>query len=252
MSKLRALVVFGLLGLAGAAAQVTGYAPSAALDQKGHAGLTLALAPGLTFCNGAVVNYGGGTLAMAASATNLVYLDTTTATCAPGVKTGAFAASDWPLAEVTTSATAITGIQNVSTPVHSNRPAAFVTPAGLATLAAFHTTQSGNLLAAPAASQAYRVNYYAWQAASGSGGTCATSATVTLAFTWADPSGTAQTKTLSALSLPPTLAGGAYQSGEFSVVTASGTAIAYTATWANGNCTTQPTAQAQLWLETVN
>jgi hypothetical protein len=229
----------------------SGYAPSAALDTKGRIGLTLALGPSSVFCGGSLVSYGGGTLGMAASATNYVYLNTA-ASCAPATKTTAFTTSDIPLAIVTTSASAITSIQDIRTPFSGMNASGQVSAAGHATLTPFSTTQSGNLVATPTANKAYRAGYYLWQAASGTGGTCATSATVTLAFTWKDPSGTAQTRTETALALPPTLAAGAYQTDAFEIVTASGTAIAYSATYANGNCTTQPTAQAQIWIEAAN
>jgi hypothetical protein len=124
---------------------------------------------------------------------------------------------------------------------------------GHANVGAFSTTQSGNVVASPVASQAYSVKYYMWQAASGSGGTCTTNATATLAITWTDPSTSAQTQIYSALYLTPTLAAGAWQAAPpLNIVTASGTAIAYSITYANGNCSTQPTAQAQIWAEAEN
>ena len=119
-------------------------------------------------------------------------------------------------------------------------------------VAAFSTSQSGNVLASPVANHAYKLHYYMWQAASGTG-TCSTNSTATLALTWNDPSATAQTQTFTALQIPPTLAAGAWQSGDLDVVTASGTAIAYSITYVNGNCaTTQPTVQAQVWAEASN
>jgi hypothetical protein len=123
---------------------------------------------------------------------------------------------------------------------------------GHANIAAFSTSQSGNVLASPVANHAYKLHYYMWQAASGTG-TCSTNSTATLALTWNDPSATAQTQTFTALQIPPTLAAGAWQSGDLDVVTASGTAIAYSITYVNGNCaTTQPTVQAQVWAEASN
>ena len=122
-----------------------------------------------------------------------------------------------------------------------------LTPPASVSVATFSTTQTGNIVASPVANQAYRIGYYVWQAASGSGSPCSTNSTATVAITWADPSTTAQTQTFTALNITPTLAAGAYQSGSLNVVTASGTALAYSITWSAGDCATQPTAQAQIW-----
>ena len=72
------------------------------------AGLTLNLASGTAFC-GSIRTYGGGTLVMAASSTNYVYLDTT-ANCSPAANTTGFSPTTIPIAVATTSASAITSI----------------------------------------------------------------------------------------------------------------------------------------------
>jgi hypothetical protein len=118
--------------------------------------------------------------------------------------------------------------------------------------AAFSSTHTANILAAPVANHAYKVNYYMWQAASGSGGTCGTPGSATVAITWADPSTTAQTSTFATMTIPITLAAGAYQSGSLNIVTASGTAIADSITIVQDNCTVHATVQAQLWAEASN
>lgn len=85
-----------------------GYAPTAG------SGITLKVGAGTANCSATIVTYVGGTLAMTASATNYVYLDTSS-NCAPAVKTTAFSSSDIPLAEVVTSPSAITSISDVRT-----------------------------------------------------------------------------------------------------------------------------------------
>ena len=81
----------------------TGYWPTPAT------GLTLHVASGTAFCLGSVVTYAGGTLTMTASTTNYVYLNTASS-CVPAVKTTAFQEPDVPLAVVTASGSAITGV----------------------------------------------------------------------------------------------------------------------------------------------
>lgn len=79
-------------------------------------GLNINLGPGTANCgSGTIVTYAGGTFALTASATNRIYLDTTSS-CAPAVKTTAFASTDIPIASVVTSGTAITSISDVRTP----------------------------------------------------------------------------------------------------------------------------------------
>src|SRR5208282_5323200 len=73
------------------------------------AGLTLNLAPGTAFCGGSIRTYGGGTLTMAASSTNYVYLDTT-ANCGPAANATGFSPTTIPIALATVGASAITAI----------------------------------------------------------------------------------------------------------------------------------------------
>ena len=76
--------------------------------------LTLNLAPGTAFCTGAVQAYPGGTLTLAPSATNYVFLNTAN-NCAPGSNTTGFTGSNIPIATVLTSGTAINSITDVRT-----------------------------------------------------------------------------------------------------------------------------------------
>jgi hypothetical protein len=78
-----------------------GYWPTAG------SGLTLNLSAGTANCSGSIVTYAGGTLTMAASTTNYVYLNSS---CAPAVKNGGFGASDIPVATVNTGSSAISSI----------------------------------------------------------------------------------------------------------------------------------------------
>ncbi|HEV2349007.1 MAG TPA: hypothetical protein VG028_04075 [Terriglobia bacterium] len=73
--------------------------------------LSLNLAAGTAMCGAPpiLVTYSGGTLAMAASQTNYVYLDPSLS-CAPSSNTTGFVGGQIPLAQVVTSATAITTI----------------------------------------------------------------------------------------------------------------------------------------------
>ena len=68
------------------------------------AGLTLNLAPGTAFCGGSIRTYGRGTLTMAPSSMNYVYLDTTV-NCAPAANTTGFSPTTIPIAMATTSPT---------------------------------------------------------------------------------------------------------------------------------------------------
>jgi hypothetical protein len=76
----------------------------------------LNLSAGSSICANAVVSYAGGTLTMAASATNYVFLDMTKS-CAPGFTSGGagFPATGVPIAVVTTSSSAITSVSDVRT-----------------------------------------------------------------------------------------------------------------------------------------
>lgn len=84
-----------------------GYAPTAGSS------LTLNLSAGTAFCGGSAITYAGGTLTMTGSTTNNIYLNTASS-CAPAVKTSAFAATDIPIAIVTTT-TVITAISDLRT-----------------------------------------------------------------------------------------------------------------------------------------
>jgi hypothetical protein len=86
-----------------------GYAPTPG------SGLNVALGPGTANCSGTIITYAGGTLALTASTTNYVYLNTS-GSCAPAVKTSVFVASDIPLATVVTGISAVTSITDVRTP----------------------------------------------------------------------------------------------------------------------------------------
>jgi hypothetical protein len=83
-----------------------GYWPTAG------AALTLNLAAGTAFCNAAPVEYAGGTLAMAASQTNYIYLDPA-ASCAPASNTTGFSIGHIPIAKVVTDASAITSVTDL-------------------------------------------------------------------------------------------------------------------------------------------
>ena len=85
-----------------------GYWPTAG------SGLTLNISAGTVFCAGAVQNYAGGTLTMTASTTNYVYLSSASS-CAPAVKTALFTTADVPVAQVVTSAFAITSVSDLRT-----------------------------------------------------------------------------------------------------------------------------------------
>lgn len=87
-----------------------GYWPTAG------SGLTLNLSSGTAFCGTppSKVTYAGGTLTMAASATNYVFLDPS-AGCAPGSNATGFAIGHIPLAQIATSGTAITVITDMRT-----------------------------------------------------------------------------------------------------------------------------------------
>jgi len=87
-----------------------GYWPTAAT------GLALNLAAGTAYCGNppALVTYAGGTLTLAPSATNYVYLDPV-ANCAPASNTSGFAPGHIPLAKVVTGASTITSITDART-----------------------------------------------------------------------------------------------------------------------------------------
>ena len=85
-----------------------GYWPTAG------ANLTLNLAPGTAVCSNVVRTYAGGTLTLAPSATNYVYLNTSN-NCAPASNTTGFTAATIPIATVITTSTAISSITDVRT-----------------------------------------------------------------------------------------------------------------------------------------
>ncbi len=74
-------------------------------------GLTLNIAAGTAYCGHpqALVSYAGGSLALASSATNYVYLDPA-ANCAPASNPTGFAAGQIPIAKVVTGASSITSV----------------------------------------------------------------------------------------------------------------------------------------------
>jgi len=77
-------------------------------------GLTLNLSAGTAICDDTAVAYVGGTLTLAASATNYVYLDQSN-TCAPASNTTGFTDITIPVATVTTNATSIVAVTDLRT-----------------------------------------------------------------------------------------------------------------------------------------
>ncbi len=79
-------------------------------------GLVLNLSAGTAYCGNppAPVSYPGGSLALAASATNYIYLDPAN-NCSPAAGTSAFAAGQIPIAKVVTGASSITSITDIRT-----------------------------------------------------------------------------------------------------------------------------------------
>jgi hypothetical protein len=90
-----------------------GYWPTAGSN------LTLNLAAGTAVCSSIVRTYAGGTLALAPSATNYVYLNTSN-NCAPASNTIGFSSTTIPIATVVTNGTAITSITDVRSIFVSN------------------------------------------------------------------------------------------------------------------------------------
>ena len=119
----------------------------------------------------------------------------------------------------------------------------------------YAAVSTANVLASTVASVGrYRVGYYMFETASGSGGTCASNATATVTLGWTDPgdgAGQAQTKADAPLELPPTLAAGAYQQDQIVIAAQASTAITYAIAWSDGDCTAQPTASVYLFAEAV-
>ena len=79
-------------------------------------GLTLNVSAGTAYCGNppVPVSYPGGSLTLAASATNYVYLDPAN-NCAPAAGTGAFTAGQIPLATVVTGTSSITAVTDART-----------------------------------------------------------------------------------------------------------------------------------------
>jgi len=90
-----------------------GYWPTAGSN------LTLNLAPGTAVCSNVVQTYAGGTLTLAPSATNYVYLNPPN-NCAPGSNTTGFTTASIPIATVVTTSAAISSITDVRTMFVSN------------------------------------------------------------------------------------------------------------------------------------
>jgi Pectate lyase superfamily protein len=87
-----------------------GYWPTAG------SGLTLSLSAGTAYCGNppAPVSYPGGSLALAASTTNYIYLNPAS-NCAPAASTSAFSAGQIPIAKVVTGGSSITSIADART-----------------------------------------------------------------------------------------------------------------------------------------
>ena len=85
-----------------------GYWPTAGSN------LALNLASGTAFCNNTVQTYSGGSLNLAANATNYVFLDASNS-CAPASNTTGFAGGSIPVAKVIAGANSITSISDVRT-----------------------------------------------------------------------------------------------------------------------------------------
>jgi hypothetical protein len=77
-------------------------------------GLTLNIAGGTAFCSATPSVYGGGTVTLAASATNYVYVDPS-ANCAPNSNTTGFAPGQIPIAMAVTGASSISSVTDLRT-----------------------------------------------------------------------------------------------------------------------------------------
>ncbi len=86
----------------------TGYWPTVG------SGLTLNIAAGTVMCDQVATNYVGGTLTMAASQTNYLYLDQSNS-CAPATNTTGFTDVHIPIASVTTNASSIIAVTDLRT-----------------------------------------------------------------------------------------------------------------------------------------
>jgi hypothetical protein len=115
-------------------------------------GLNLLIGAGYAWVAGSLIVYAGGSLAMAASATNYVFLNPA-ASYAPGSNTSGFPATSMPLAVVTTTALAISAITDRRTPfmmpaAAASGPAATIS---LTTAGPGNFTQAHSLGRAPTA-----------------------------------------------------------------------------------------------------
>ncbi len=101
-----------------------GYWPTAGSN------LTLNLAPGTAVCSNVVRTFSGGTLTLAPSATNYVYLNPAS-NCAPASNTTGFITGSIPIATVATTSTAISSVTDVRTLFVSNSTTGSVTSVGM-------------------------------------------------------------------------------------------------------------------------
>jgi len=202
-----------------------GYWPTAG------SGLVLNIAAGTALCNNTVYTYAGGTLTLAASATNYVYLDATNA-CMPNSNTTGFVSTSLPIAVVATnSAAIITHITDVRTWFSYNAAQAgnggtvvWNTPSATAQ----GNISATNMLASASAEHAY---FFGWQVSlvnAGSG--CSGSTIVQLDVTFTDPNSAASTtQTLGTVTIAANGNGvpGFVSSGMDYVVAKSGSAVQY-------------------------
>jgi len=115
------VLVFFLAGALSLVAQSSSfYTPTAGT------GLMLNLSSGTFNCNNTIQQYAGGTITLAASAANYIYLDTTNATCSPSVNQSGFTPAMIPIAIAATGVGGITTLTDVrsafSTAVTSSTP----------------------------------------------------------------------------------------------------------------------------------
>ncbi|MDP9039579.1 MAG: hypothetical protein M3O02_09955 [Acidobacteriota bacterium] len=101
-------------------------------------GLHVRVSSGSVFCNGTMVPYAGGALAISASGSTYIYLNTASG-CVPATKSAPFSGSDIPIATVTANSTAVTGVLDgrtmfrYDTPASGSGSANFASPPGLGT-----------------------------------------------------------------------------------------------------------------------
>jgi hypothetical protein len=117
--------------------------------------------------------------------------------------------------------------------------------------AAGHASISATTMVTPAVNTTYHFSSYLTETVVGSGGTCSAAgeATMQVSVIFQDPNAaSAQTVNLGLYTVgsgPGTLGMVPYTSGPtgLTFVAAAGTAVQYSTTYSNGNCTTQPTMQ---------